>query len=152
MGAASQQRTLNPPDTWSCLVWELNFSIVLRPFFSELVMSTDFRTSLATSILLVMFPNFEFRISLGTFILLATESRQYLMTSLLGQLRRYKWKSCIFIWKSQTRILFWTKNVHCRKIRNSNQLRAHRKKTKIRTTRHIFKIRRNSSIQRNNAG
>ena len=39
--AASQQRTLTPPGTWSCPIWDLHFFLMLRPFFPELVMSTD---------------------------------------------------------------------------------------------------------------
>ena len=35
----SQQRTLTPPDTWSCPIWA--FVLMLRPFFPELAMSTD---------------------------------------------------------------------------------------------------------------
>ena len=34
-----RQRTLTPPDTWSCPIWDLH--LMLRPFFPELVMSTD---------------------------------------------------------------------------------------------------------------
>ena len=44
-GAASQQRTLTPPDTWSCPIWDLH--LFYGPF--------EFRTSLGTSILLWAF-------------------------------------------------------------------------------------------------
>ena len=48
---ACQQRTLTPPDTWSCPTFGLARVLMLRPISPELV--TDFRT-------------FEFRTSLGT--------------------------------------------------------------------------------------
>ena len=53
-GAASKQRILTPPDTWSCSILGLAFVLVLRPFSPKLVMSPDFeyRTLIGTSILL----------------------------------------------------------------------------------------------------
>ena len=40
-GAACQQRTLTPPDTWSCPTLGLACVLMLRPIFSELVLSPD---------------------------------------------------------------------------------------------------------------
>ena len=37
MGAACQQRTLTPPDTWPCTTWELASVLKLRPISPELV-------------------------------------------------------------------------------------------------------------------
>ena len=54
-GAASQQRTLTPPDTWSCPIRDLLFFLMLRQFFSELVMSTDLLSLEHPSVLLFCF-------------------------------------------------------------------------------------------------
>ena len=40
-GAACQQRTLTPPDTWSCPTLGLACVLMSRPFFPELVLSPD---------------------------------------------------------------------------------------------------------------
>ena len=42
MGAACQQRTLSPPDTWSCPTVGLARVLMLRPISPELVLSPDF--------------------------------------------------------------------------------------------------------------
>ena len=56
-GAASQQRTLTPPDTWSCPTLGLATVLMLRPISPNLNLSCfgtfEFRTSLGTSYLLV---------------------------------------------------------------------------------------------------
>ena len=41
-GAACQQRTLTPPDTWSCLTLGLACVLMSRPISPELVLSPDF--------------------------------------------------------------------------------------------------------------
>ena len=41
-GAACQQRTLTPPDTWSCPTLGLAFVLMSRPISPELVLSPDF--------------------------------------------------------------------------------------------------------------
>ena len=41
-GAACQQRTLTPPDTWSCPTLGLACVLMSRPISSELVLSSDF--------------------------------------------------------------------------------------------------------------
>ena len=41
-GAACQQRTLTPPDTWSCLTLGLLCVLMSRPISPELVLSPDF--------------------------------------------------------------------------------------------------------------
>ena len=41
-GAACQQRTLTPPDTWSCPTLGLAYVLMSRPIFPELVLSPDF--------------------------------------------------------------------------------------------------------------
>ena len=41
-GAACQQRTLTPPDTWSCPTLGLACVLMSRPIFPELVLSPDF--------------------------------------------------------------------------------------------------------------
>ena len=53
-GAACQQRTLTPPDTWSCPILGLVWVLMLRPISSEHVLfrTFEFRTSLGTSVLL----------------------------------------------------------------------------------------------------
>ena len=52
-GAACQQRTLTPPDTWSCPTLGLACVLMSRPISPELVLSPDFwfRTPLGTSLL-----------------------------------------------------------------------------------------------------
>ena len=54
--AACQQRTLTPPDTWSCPTSRLAFILMSRPISPELVSSPafEFRTSLGTSLLLML--------------------------------------------------------------------------------------------------
>ena len=54
-GAACQQRTLTPPDTWSCPTLEFACVLMSRPISPELVLSPDFwiRTPLGTSLLLL---------------------------------------------------------------------------------------------------
>ena len=42
MGASCQQRTLTPPDTWSCPTLGLASVLMLRPISPELVMFPDF--------------------------------------------------------------------------------------------------------------
>ena len=42
MGAACQQRTLTPPDTWSCPTLGLACVLTSRPISPELVLSPDF--------------------------------------------------------------------------------------------------------------
>ena len=54
-GAASQQRTLAPPDTWSCLTLGLAFVLMLGPFFPELFMSTDLLSFDYPSVLRILF-------------------------------------------------------------------------------------------------
>ena len=44
-GAACQQRTLTPPDTWSCPTLGLACVLMSRPISPELVLSPDFRIS-----------------------------------------------------------------------------------------------------------
>ena len=44
-GAACQQRTLTPPDTWSCPTLGLASVLMLRPISSELVLFLDFWVS-----------------------------------------------------------------------------------------------------------
>ena len=44
-GAACQQRTLTPPDTWSCSTLGLASVLMLRPISPELVLSPDFWVS-----------------------------------------------------------------------------------------------------------
>ena len=44
-GAASQQRMLTPPDTWSCPTLGLASVLILRPISSELVLFLDFWVS-----------------------------------------------------------------------------------------------------------
>ena len=53
-GAASQQRTCAPLNTWIIPISGLVFLLMLRPFFPEPVVFLDFeyRTSIITSILL----------------------------------------------------------------------------------------------------
>ena len=53
-GAACQQRTLTPPDTWSCPTLGLACVLMSRPISPELVLSPDFWISntLGTSLLL----------------------------------------------------------------------------------------------------
>ena len=41
-GAACQQRTLTPPDTWSCPTLGLASVLMLRPISPELVLFLDF--------------------------------------------------------------------------------------------------------------
>ena len=41
-GAACQQRTLTPPDTWSCPTLGLAYVLMSRPISPELVLSPDF--------------------------------------------------------------------------------------------------------------
>ena len=41
-GAACQQRTLTPPDTWSCPTLGLACVLMSRPISPELVLSPDF--------------------------------------------------------------------------------------------------------------
>ena len=61
--AAGQQRTLTTSDAWSCPISELAFALIVRSFCPELVMSPDFeyRTSIGTSILLTLlrYPIFD---------------------------------------------------------------------------------------------
>ena len=45
MGAARQQRTLTPPDTWSCLTLGLTCVLMAGPISPELVLSPDFWNS-----------------------------------------------------------------------------------------------------------
>ena len=45
-GAACQQRTLSPPDTWSCPTLGLASVLMLRPNSPELVLFPDFRVSI----------------------------------------------------------------------------------------------------------
>ena len=56
-GAACQQRTLTPPDTWSCPTLGLACVLMSRPVSPELVLSPtfEFRTPLGTSLLLLPF-------------------------------------------------------------------------------------------------
>ena len=53
-GAACQQRTLTPPDTWSCPTLGLACVLMSRPIFLNLscLRTFEFRTSLGTSLLL----------------------------------------------------------------------------------------------------
>ena len=51
-GAASQQRTLTPPNTWSCPIWDFAFVLMLRPFFPELVIYMDLLSFEHPSVLL----------------------------------------------------------------------------------------------------
>ena len=44
-GAACQQRTLTPPDTWSCPTFGLASVLMLRPMSPELVLFLDFWVS-----------------------------------------------------------------------------------------------------------
>ena len=44
-GAASKQKTLTPPDTWSCPTLGLAIVLMLRPISPELVLFPDFRVS-----------------------------------------------------------------------------------------------------------
>ena len=44
-GAACQQRTLTPPDTWSCPTLGLACALMSRPISPELVLSPDFLIS-----------------------------------------------------------------------------------------------------------
>ena len=44
-GAACQQRTLTPPDTWSCPTLGLASVLMLRPIYPELVLFLDFWVS-----------------------------------------------------------------------------------------------------------
>ena len=55
MGAARQQNTLTPPDTWSCPTLVLASVLLLKPISPELVLFPDFEfwTSLCASVLLV---------------------------------------------------------------------------------------------------
>ena len=55
-GTACQQRTLTPPDTWSCPTFGLASVLMLRPISPELVLFLDlgFRTSLGTSVLICL--------------------------------------------------------------------------------------------------
>ena len=55
-GAACQQRTLTPPDTWSCPTLGLASVLMLRPISPELVLFLDFRTSLGTSVFACIVP------------------------------------------------------------------------------------------------
>ena len=41
-----------PTDTWSCPIWDLHFVLMLRPFFPELVISTDLLSFEHPSVLL----------------------------------------------------------------------------------------------------
>ena len=53
--AASQQRTLTPPNTWSCLMWDLHICSNVETIYSwtfHVYGPFEFRTSLGTSILL----------------------------------------------------------------------------------------------------
>ena len=54
-GAACQQRTLTPPDTWSCPTLGLASVLMLRPITPEFVLFRTFelRTSFSTSVLLI---------------------------------------------------------------------------------------------------
>ena len=76
-GAASQQTTLTPPDTWSCPTLGLACVLMSRPISPELVLSPDFWISntpryfsFALSWTCHVYGLFEFRTSLGTSILL----------------------------------------------------------------------------------
>ena len=53
-GVACRQRTLTPPDTWSCPIFGLAYVLMLKPVFSMLSCfpDYDFWTPLGTSILL----------------------------------------------------------------------------------------------------
>ena len=53
-GAACQQRTLTPPDTWSCPTLGLSCVLMSRPISPDLscLRTFEFRTSLGTSLLL----------------------------------------------------------------------------------------------------
>ena len=59
-GAVCQQRTLTPPDTWSCPTLGLACALMSRPISPELVLSPNFRTSLGTSLLLWWIPLLEY--------------------------------------------------------------------------------------------
>ena len=76
-GAACQQRTLTPPDTWSCPTLGLACVLMSRPISPELVLSPDLWISntpryfyFAFSELVVILPDYALRISLGTFSIL----------------------------------------------------------------------------------
>ena len=55
-GSASKQWTITPPDSWSYPILELAFVLMLRTFFSELVMSTDLLSFDHPSLLLFCLP------------------------------------------------------------------------------------------------
>ena len=63
-GAACQQMTPSPPETWSCPTLGLASVLMLRPISPELV----------------LFPDFEFRASLGTSVLLNGHLLQIFVT------------------------------------------------------------------------
>ena len=54
-GAACQQRTLTPPDAWSCPTLGLACVLMLRPFSPELVLFPDFLSFEHPSVLLFCF-------------------------------------------------------------------------------------------------
>ena len=57
-GVACRQRTLTPPDTWSCPILGLAYVLMLKPVFPMLSCfpDYDFWTPLGTSILLPLLP------------------------------------------------------------------------------------------------
>ena len=59
-GAACQQRTHNPPDTWSCPTLGLACVLMSRPISPELIFFPDleFRPSLGASVLLIKYKSF----------------------------------------------------------------------------------------------
>ena len=69
-GAAWQQRSLTPPETWSCPTLGLSSVLILRPTTPELV----------------LFPDFEFRTSLGISVFRLNGIR-FLLVSSVNQVR-----------------------------------------------------------------
>ena len=72
-GAACQQRTLTPPDTWSCPTLGRACVLMSRPISPELVLSPDSgisNTPRYFSFACHVYGPIEFRTSLGTSILL----------------------------------------------------------------------------------
>ena len=60
-GATCQQRTLTPPDTWSCPTLGLASVLVLRPISHEFV----------------LFPDFKFRTSLNSSVFFSNKNAQF---------------------------------------------------------------------------
>ena len=58
-GVACQQRTLTPPDTWSCLTFGPESVLMLRPISPELVFFPDFLSFEQPSVRLFFLPSWE---------------------------------------------------------------------------------------------